>query len=67
MEWWAVLTLVVVGPWIFYGVILLPLFFYLHFHGRVEGGKEGFMRDLPTKHMLVRFWHPHGLAHIHSQ
>ena len=66
MEWWAVLTLVVVGPWIFYGVILLPLGVYLHFHSRGEGSKEGLMRGLEPRPSLVRFWHPHGLVHLHS-
>jgi hypothetical protein len=41
MEWWAILTLVVVGPWVFYGLIGLSLGALWLLHNRGEERKEG--------------------------
>jgi hypothetical protein len=66
MEWWAILTLVVVGPWAFYGLIVLSLGALWLLHNRGEERKEGIIQNVAPRPSLVRFWYPHGLVHLHS-
>jgi hypothetical protein len=66
MEWWAVLTLVVVGPWIFYGLVFLPLGAFWLLRSRGEESTVGVTRRLAHRLSPVRFGHLHGLVHLHS-
>ena len=66
MEWWAILVLVVVGPWIFYGLVFLPLGAFWLLNNRGEESKKGLFRYWIQRSSVVRFGHFHGLAHLHS-